>query len=122
MADDFKVVDNYLYNAVLNETFSEGEFDHLIILLKDINEPINFRNDEVEQIKWIQMEEIENFIKNNFNEFVLNQKSFYDQNKSEENTKTREYWMDFNMNDNNNFILNNMKNSLQMVSEKVKNN
>lgn len=65
------MVDTYFYYAKLNENFSEGEFDHLVILQKNLaNKKIQYRPDEVKELKKINITDFEFFISKEFDKFA----------------------------------------------------
>lgn len=59
-----------MYKAQLNESFSEGEFDHIVLLHKQLPNQIDFRKDEIKELKRIPVDDLMDFISDRFNQFA----------------------------------------------------
>jgi len=57
---DFKFITKMMYSSRMNEEWIEREIDHILIIKADVD--VNFNDNEVSEIKWVNREELEDLL------------------------------------------------------------
>ena len=57
---DFNFITKMVYSSRMNEEWIEREIDHILIIKADVD--VNFNENEVSEIKWVNQEELEEML------------------------------------------------------------